>query len=152
MKMKRMAVAIGLAAAMTLGAATVFAWGPGIGRGFGPWHGVAPVAPALTAEQAAMVEKIRSERYAEVSKTRSEIYAKRLELQALFREPVLDQAKIASKQREITALQAKNQEQALAARTAFAEVLTPEQRAQLPAYGPGFGGGRGRGMGFGNRW
>jgi Spy/CpxP family protein refolding chaperone len=44
------------------------------------------------------------------------------------------------------------QEKGLAARTAVAEILTPEQRAQLPAYGPGSGGGRGRGMGFGNRW
>ena len=62
------------------------------------------------------------------------------------------------------------QEKALAARTAVAEILTPEQRAQLPAFGPGagpgfgpgFGPGRGFGpgmgmgmgprMGFGPRW
>jgi len=64
----------------------------------------------------------------------------------------LDRAKIASKQREIVTLQARMQEKGLAARTAVAEILTPGQRAQLPAYGPGSGGGRGRGMGFGNRW
>ena len=34
------------------------------------------------------------------------MYTKKTELQALFREPVLDQAKITAKQKEITALQA----------------------------------------------
>jgi Spy/CpxP family protein refolding chaperone len=152
MRMKRMAVAIGLAAAMTLGAATVFAWGPGMGRGFGPGYGAVPAVPNLNAEQTATIQKILGDRFAEATKVRSEMYAKRIELQALFREPVLDQAKISAKQREITALQAQMQEKGLAARTAIAATLTPEQRAQLPATGPGFGGGRGRGMGFGHRW
>lgn len=40
------------------------------------------------------------------------------------------------------------QEKALAIRTAVAETLTPEQRAQLPAFGPGMG----PRMGFGPRW
>jgi hypothetical protein len=65
----------------------------------------------------------------------------------------------------MTALQAQMQEKGLAARIAVAEVLTPEQRAQMPAFGsgmgPGFGPGQGRGMGmmgrgpgmgFGPRW
>ncbi len=173
--MKRMAVAIGLAAAMSLTAATVFAWGPGMGRGYGPGCGAgygpgygvgygpgygagygpgcaAAAVPNVSAEQAAKIRKIQDDRYAEAVKIRGEMIARRLELQALYREPVLDQAKIAAKQKEIAALQARNQEKAMAARTACAEVLTPEQRAQLPAYGRGFGGGRGRGMGFGGRW
>lgn len=151
--MKRMGAALGLMVAVTLTAATVFAWGPGpgMGRGSGPGCDVA-AAPNLSAEQAAKIQKIQSDRYAETSKVRSEMYAKKIELQGLFREPVLDQAKIASKQGEIVALQAQMQEKGMAARTAVAEILTPEQRAQLPADGPGFGGGRGRGMGFGNRW
>ena len=168
MRMKRMAVAIGLAAGMTLGAAAVYAWGPGMGPGmgsgmgpgmgsgmgpgFGPGYGAVAAIPNLSDEQAAKIQKIQSERYAEVQTVRSEMYAKKIELQALFREPVLDQEKISAKQREITALQAQMQEKGLAARTAFAEVLTPEQRAQLPVDGPGFGGGRGKGMGFGPRW
>jgi hypothetical protein len=46
------------------------------------------------------------------------------------------------------------QAKALATRTAVAELLTPEQRAQMPAFGPGMGPGfgRGRGMGLGPRW
>jgi hypothetical protein len=37
----------------------------------------------------------------------------------------------------------------LAARIAVAEVLTPEQRAQMAAFGPGMGPGFGPGRGFG---
>ena len=154
--MKRMVVALGLAVAVTLTAATVFAWGPGMGRGmgqsFGNGCGAVAAVPNLSADQAAKIQKIQSDRYAEAETVRSEMYAKKIELQGLFREPVLDQAKITAKQKEITALQNQLQEKGQAARTAVAEILTPEQRAQLPANGPGFGGGRGRGMGFGNRW
>jgi Spy/CpxP family protein refolding chaperone len=127
-------------------------------------------AANLSQDQIAKIQKIQSDRYAEMAKVRSEMFAKRAELQALFREPTLDQAKISAKQKEITTLQAQMQEKGLAARTAVAEVLTPEQRAQLPAFGPGmgpgFGPGRrfgpgmgygprmgfGPGMGFGPRW
>jgi len=145
---------------MTLTAATAFAWGPGMGRGYGYGYGPAVAAPNLSAEQTAKLQKIQADRYAEAAKVRNEMVAKRLELQALFREPVLAQAKIAAKQKEIATLQAQMQEKALATRTAMAETLTPEQRAQLPAYGPGmgsgFGHGRGMGsgprMGFGPRW
>ena len=149
--MKKMMVAVGLVGVMALTAATAVAWGPGMGRGYGFGYGPAVAAPNLSAEQAAKLQKIQADRYAETAKVRTEMVTKRMELQALFREPVLDQAKIAAKQKEITALQAQMQEKGLAARTAVAEVLTPEQRAQMPAYGPGFGGGRGMGMGHGSR-
>jgi Spy/CpxP family protein refolding chaperone len=150
--MKKTVVVIGLVGAMALSAATAFAWGPGMGRGYGygPGQGPAVAAPTLSAEQVAQMQKIRADQYAEMAKVRDEMVAKRTELQALFREPTVDRSKIAAKQREIAALQAQMQEKGLAARTAMAEVLTPEQRAQMPAYGPGMG--RGRGMGFGPRW
>ena len=168
--MKKTIVAIGLVGAMALTAATAFAWGPGGGRGMGRGYGYGPgqgsgygpavTAPNLSVEQTAKLQKIQSDRYAEMAKVRTEMVTKRTELQALFREPALDQAKIAAKQKEIAALQAQLQEKALATRTAVAESLTPEQRAQMPAYGPGmgsgFGHGRGMGsgprMGFGPRW
>jgi len=101
----------------------------------------------LSPDQTAKIQKIQSDRYAEMAKVRSEMFAKRAELQALFREPTLDHAKIAAKQKEIATLQAQMQEKALAARTAVAEVLTPEQRAQLPVFGPGMGPGFGPGFG-----
>jgi Spy/CpxP family protein refolding chaperone len=107
----------------------------------------------LSQDQVAKIQKIQSDRYAEMAKVRAEMFAKRTELQALFREPALDQAKIAAKQKEIAALQAQMQEKGLAARTAVAETLTPEQRAQMPAFGSGMGPGfgRGHGMGYGPR-
>jgi len=165
--MKKMVVAIGLVSVMALTAATAFAWGPGGGRGMGYGWGYGPygagpavAAPNLSADQVAKIQKIQSDRYAEVAKVRNELFTKQTELRALFREPALDQAKIAAKQKEIAALQAQLQEKTLAARTAVAETLTPEQRAQMPAFGPGmgpgFGPGRGMGygprMGFGPRW
>jgi Spy/CpxP family protein refolding chaperone len=153
--MKKTMALIGLVSAMALTAATAFAWGPGMGRGYGSGYGPGVAASNLSAEQVAKIQKIRGERYAEMAPVRNELVTKRTELRNLFREPVLDQAKIA-------ALQAQMQENGLAARTAMAEVLTPEQRAQLPAFGQGagpgfgprFGPGRGfgPGTGFGPRW
>ena len=160
--MRNTIVVVGLIGAMALSAATAFAWGPGGGRGMGRGYGYGPgaAAPNLSDDQVAKLQKIQADRYAEAAKLRNDMLAKRLEIQALFRAPVLDQAKIAAKQKEITALQAQTQEKGLATRTAAAEVLTPEQRAQLPTFGPGTGPGFGRGMGmgygprmgFGPRW
>ena len=157
--MKKTMVAVGLVGVMALTAATAFAWGPGGGRGMGRGYGYGPgqgsgygpavTAPNLSVEQTAKLQKIQSDRYAEMAKVRTEMVTKRTELQALFREPALDQAKIAAKQKEIAALQAQLQEKGLATRTAVAESLTPEQRAQMPAFGAGVGPGYGRGMGFG---
>ena len=153
--MKKTVVAIGVVGALALSAATAFAWGPGGGRGMGmghgPGQGPAVAAPTLSAEQIAQLQKLQADRYAETATVRTEMFAKRTELQALFREPALDRAKIAAKQQEVTALQAQMQQKGLAARTAMAEVLTPEQRAQMPAYGSGMGRGRGMGNGFGPR-
>jgi Spy/CpxP family protein refolding chaperone len=159
--MKKMLVTIGMVGVMALTAATAFAWGPGMGRGFGPNPGMADVN--LSPEQVEKIQKIQADRYAEMAPVRTEMFTKRTELQNLFREPVLDQAKIVAKQKEMTTLQAQMQVKALATRTAVAETLTPEQRAQMPAFGPGMGPGAGseRGMrrmmmgprmGFGPRW
>jgi len=156
--MKRTMVALGLVGVLALMASAAFAWGPWSGRGFGPYGygprfgpGVAGIN--LSADQIAKVQKIQSDRYAEMTKLRTEMFTKAGELQVLFREPTLDQAKIAAKQKEIATLQAQMQEKGLAARTAMAEVLTPDQRAQVPAFGPGagpgFGPGFGPGQGFG---
>jgi Spy/CpxP family protein refolding chaperone len=157
MKTKRFAMAVGLVAAMTVTAATVFAWGPGGGRGYGAGYGpgyaaAALAVPALTPEQSAKIQKFQAERYAERAKFQGEMAAKRVELQQLYRAPELDKAKIAAKQKELSELQARNREKAAVSRLAFLETLTPEQRAQMPANGAGYGGGRGRGMGFGGRW
>jgi Spy/CpxP family protein refolding chaperone len=147
--MKKTLVVIGLVGLMALTASMAFAWGPGWGRGFGYGYGPGVAAPNLSADQVAKIQKIQGDRYAEMAKVRNEMFTKQTELRALFREPVLDQAKIAAKQKEIAALQAQMQEKTLAARTAVAETLTPEQRAQMPVFGPGMGPGFGPGSGFG---
>jgi len=152
--MKKTAVALGLVGIMALTAATAFAWGPWHGRGFGPFgygpgYGPGVAGANLSADQTAKIQKIQSDRFAEMATVRNEMFTKRTELRNLFREPGLDQAKIAAKQKEIAALQAQMQEKALAGRMAVAEVLTPEQRAQMPAFGPGMGPGFGPGRGFG---
>jgi protein CpxP len=150
--MRKTVVVGAIVGVLALSAATAFAWGPGWGRGYGysPYGaGPAVVGPTLNAEQVAKIQKIQGDRYTEMAKLRNDMFGKRAELQALFREPTLDQAKIAAKGKEIEALQSQVQEKALAARTAVAEVLTPEQRAQLPTFGPGVGQGFGPGMGMG---
>jgi len=145
--MKKMLVTIGMVGVMALTAATAFAWGPGMGRGIGSGVGPGMAGVNLSAEQVAQIQKIQSDRYAEMATVRNEMLTKRTELRNLFREPTLDQAKIAAKGKEIEALQAQMLEKGLAARTAVAEVLTPEQRAQMPAFGPGMGPGFGPGRG-----
>jgi zinc resistance-associated protein len=155
--MRKTAVALGLVGIMALTATTAFAWGPGSGRGmgmgYGPGqgygYGPGAAVSTLSPEQTAKIQKIQSDRFVEAAKVRTEMVTKRVELQALFREPNLDQAKIAAKQKELTTLQAQMQEKGLAARIAVAEVLTPEQRAQMPTFGPGTGPGFGPGRGFG---
>ena len=151
---KRTAMALGLAGVLALTASGALAWGPGYGRGFGrqgygPGYGPGPAVANLSAEQQGKIQKIRTDHFAEVSKVRSDLATKRAELQALLREPTLDKEKIAAKQKEIVALRAQLEEKRLAVRTAVAEALTPEQRAQLPAFGPGMGPGFGGGRGFG---
>ena len=161
--MKKTMVVVGLISVIALTAATVFAWGPGFGRGMGMCYGPGMASLNLTPEQLTKIQKIQADRYVEMVPVRTEMFAKRTELRNLFREPVLDQAKIAAKQKEITTLQAQMQEKALDTRTAVAETLTPEQRAQLPASGKGMGPGAGSEvgmsrmmmgprMGFGPRW
>jgi len=171
--MKPTVVALGLVGVLALASTAAFAWGPWHGRGFGaqgfgPGYGPGPAVADLSQDQVAKIQKIQGDRYAEMANVRTEMFTKQSELRALYREPTLDKDKIAAKQKEVVALQAQMQEKALAARTAVAEILTPEQRAQLPAFGPGagpgfgpgFGPGRGFGpgmgmgprMGFGPRW
>jgi hypothetical protein len=107
--MKRTMVAIGLAAVVALTATTAFAWGPGSGRGMGMGYGAGQgygygpgaAVSTLSPEQVAQIQKIQSDRYAEMAPVRNEMITKRTELQALFREPALDQAKIAAKHKEI---------------------------------------------------
>ena len=134
--------------------------GPGFGQG-GPWG-----ALNLTPEQTKKMQASRDAFLKETLPLRNEIQVKRLELRTLWTQNPPDEAKILAKQKEVNAQRAQLQEMATKHRLEMRQVLTPEQQAQIGAYGPGFGPGpgmrggfgpgrgMGRGMGAGNcpRW
>jgi Spy/CpxP family protein refolding chaperone len=109
---------------------------------------------------------MRESFFKETLPLRNDMQTKRLELRTLWVQTNPDQEKILAKQKEINALRAQLQEKSTKNRLEMRKVLTPEQQAQLGAYGPGFGPGfgpgpgmkggfgPGRGMGYGGcpRW
>ena len=151
-------VGLGLILVVALVATVALAWGPGFGPGFGrgfrgPAYGVPPI-PNLTAEQSAQIQASRDGFLEEVEPFQKELYAKGQELRNLWQSPNPDQAAIAAKQKEIFNLQAQLQEKATNLGLEIRKVLTPEQLAQMPAAGKGFGPGLGFGpmMGPRGRW
>jgi Spy/CpxP family protein refolding chaperone len=134
-------VVLGLILVLALVATVALAWGPGFSRGFGgPAYGVPPI-PNLTAEQSAQIQALRDGFLKEIEPLQKGLYAKGQELRNLWQSPNPDQAAIAAKQKEIFDLQSKLQEKATNLGLEIRKVLTPEQQAQLPAFGPdaGFG-------------
>ncbi len=127
--------------------------GPGFGRTFGgPANGVPPI-PNLTAEQSAQIQGLREGFLKENESLRKELYEKRSELRNFWQSPNPDQAAVAAKRTELTGLQSQLQEKAASLRLEIRKVLTPEQLAQIPAFGQdkGFGPGAGYGpRGFGS--
>jgi Spy/CpxP family protein refolding chaperone len=90
----------------------------------------------------------------EVEPFQKELYAMGTELRNLWQSPNPDQAAIAAKQKEIFNLQSQLQEKATSLGLEIRKVLTPDQLAQMPAAGRGFGPGMGFGpmMGPRGRW
>ena len=120
----------------------------GFGRGFGgPAYGVPPI-PNLTAEQSAQIQSLRDAFVKEIQPLQNDLWTRRTELRNLWSDPKTDPAAITAKQKEIWDLQSKLQEKAANLGLEIRKVLTPEQLAQLPAFGRGAGFGP-RGMGFG---
>jgi len=151
-------VGLGLILVVALVATVALAWGPGFGPGFGrgfrgPAYGVPPI-PNLTAEQSAQIQALRDGFLKEVEPFQKELDATGQELRNLWQSPNPDQAAIAAKQKEIFNLQARLQEKATNLGLEIRKVLTPEQLAQMPAAGKGFGPGMGFGpmMGPRGRW
>ena len=151
-------VGLGLILVVALVATVALAWGPGFGPGFGrgfggPAYGVPPI-PDLTAEQSAQIQALRDGFLKETEPLQKELYAKGQELRQLWSTPNADPAAIKAKQDEIFGLRTQLQEKATSLRLEIRKVLTPEQLAQLPAAGRGFGPGMGFGpmMGPRGRW
>jgi Spy/CpxP family protein refolding chaperone len=158
-KMKRMIVAVMVISLVaTAGLAMAQGWGRGAGMGYGPCgpgydpsygpRGAWGPSLNLSAEQNQKIQAMRESFFKETLPLRNEMQTKRFELRALWSQTNPDQEKILAKQKEINALRAQLQEKATKNRLEMRKVLTPEQQAQLGAYGPGFGRGFGPGMGM----
>ncbi len=140
--------------------------GPGYGPGYGPRGAWGP-GMNLTPEQDQKMQALREGFLKETLPLRNEMQIKQLELRTLWAQTNPDQAKILAKQKEINVLREQLQEKGTNNRLEMRKILTPEQQAQLGAYGPGIGRGYGmrggmmgggfgpgRGMGYGGcpRW
>jgi Spy/CpxP family protein refolding chaperone len=161
--MKKMIVGLMVVALLAAaGVAMAQGWGRGMGYGYGPGPGYGPGygmgygprgswGPALnlTAEQNQKIQALNESFFKETLPLRNEMQTKHLELRTLWAQTEPDQEKILAKQKEIDALKTQLQEKATKNRLEMRKVLTPEQQAQLGAYGPGFGPGYGMRGGFG---
>lgn len=124
--------------------------GPGFGRGFGGGYGYGyPAILNLTAEQSAKIQTLQKAYLDETALLQQQLLVKRNELRSLWLNPKPDQASIAAKQKEILSLQTKLAEKATNLRLEIRKVLTPEQQAQMGAFGYGPGMGK---MGRMGRW
>jgi|YelNatPaOPRAMG01_1025707.scaffolds.fasta_scaffold44608_6 Spy/CpxP family protein refolding chaperone len=147
--MKRMILlTLSLLLVLGLAVSSVMA-GPGYGRGFNaPGYGY-PAIPNLTAEQSAKIQALQKKYLDETAPLQQQLLAKRTELRSLWLNPQPDQAKITVLQKEVLNLQSKIAEKSTNLRLEIRNVLTPEQQAQLGAFGYGPGMGK---MGRMGRW
>ena len=140
----------------TAGLAMAQGWGRGMG--YGPGAGYGPgTGPKgawanslnLSAEQQQQMQALREKHWNDTATLREEMFNKQVELRNLWAEPTPDQEKILAKQREMNGLRERLQEKSIQHRLEMRKVLTPEQQAQIGAFGPGFGPGHGMRGGFG---
>lgn len=160
-------IAVVVALGLCVGAALALSQGPGFGpwgpaagppfgQGFGPWAASGPGAgegfgppfrfgaiPDLTAEQSAQMEALQKGFLEEIGPLREALLQKRTELQSLMASGKTDQATVSSLQKEILTLQGQLREKGAAFGLEMQQILTPEQKARLSAYGPGPGMARG---------
>jgi Spy/CpxP family protein refolding chaperone len=150
-----------IALVATSGLALAQGWGRGPGSGPGPGYGSGPCCEPgsnpgpgpkgawgaglnLTPEQSQKMQGMREAFFKEILPMRNEMQIKQLELKTLWIQTNPDEEKIIAKQKEINVLKAQLQEKGTKFRLEMRKILTPEQQAQMGAYGPGFG--RGQGM------
>jgi Spy/CpxP family protein refolding chaperone len=141
---KTIIIGLCLTLALALIGTVALAWGPGFGRGFGPGFGPGlgagyPAIPNLTAEQSAQIKTLQEAFLKETEPLQKEMAAKREELRSLRFVPNTDAAAFRAKQEELFALRTQLQEKLNNLRAEVQKLLTPEQLAQLPAFGPGRG-------------
>ena len=122
-------------------------WGPGAGPGYGPRGAWGP-GLNLTPEQTQKMQALQENFFKESLPLSNAMQIKQVELRTLWAQTNPDENKILAKQKEINALKAQLQEKGTRHRLEMRKIFTPEQQAQIGAFGPGFGPGAGRGMGM----
>jgi Spy/CpxP family protein refolding chaperone len=120
----------------------------GGGYGMGPGMGYSSI-PNLTPEQTSKIQALQKAHLDEIAPIQQELIKKSAELRSLWLNPTPDSAAVSAKQKEILDLRAKLQESGTNYALEFRKVLTPEQQAQVAAFGPGMGRGMGGGYGVG---
>lgn len=131
--------------ALALVASSASAWNQGYSRGadYGPGYDSPPISD-LTPEQAAKIQAIQQATFKEIAPLQQQLFAKKTELRGLWLSQNPEQIKINGLQKDILNIRAQLQEKTTNARFEIRKILTPEQQAQLTAYGPGMGYGMGR--------
>lgn len=149
--MKRMATVMSLVAVLALTASAALAWearrGMGGGRGYG-----SSAIPNLTEEQSSKITTLREAHLKEIEPLQLELMTKRTELRTLWQSSAPDEAAVKAKQKEILELRSQLQDKATELRLEIRKLLTPEQQAQMAAFGPGFDPGMGRMGRMSGRW
>jgi Spy/CpxP family protein refolding chaperone len=143
-------ITVSLTLALALMATAALAWGPGRGSGMGPGYGT-PAIPNLTTEQSSKIQALQKAHLDEIAPLQQELFQKRTEIRDLWLAQNPDQAKITALQKEMLNLRSQLQEKGTNLRLEIRKVLTPEQQAQMAAFGPGMGQGMGK-MGRMGRW
>jgi Spy/CpxP family protein refolding chaperone len=149
--MKNLIVAT-LSLAILFCGSAAFAGPRGSGQGMGPGMGGAGCDAAelnLTEEQSDKLQSLRETYLKEITPLQSRMFAARSEMRLLWNTADPDRDQIVAKQKAISELKSQLEEKAIAHRLDCRAVLTPEQRSQMAAAGPGMGTGRGSCMGNG---
>ena len=138
MKKRNILVVGGILGLALLIVSQAVAWGP---RGMGMGPGVGWMSNLnLTQEQTNELNSLRQNFMKDTLATRSKLASVRVELQTLFAQADVDDARLKAKHGEMLKLQRELQEKRFEFRLAVRKILTPEQLAQASL-------GWGRGMG-----
>lgn len=147
---KRMLILV-LAGILLFWVAYVYA--EGLGFGPGPRGRVGQeLWSSLTPDQIAKIKELRRKFEEETAQLRGTMLTKRLELQAIWRNPKADEKALREKERELRELQNQWRDKMLEHRLEVRKLLTPEQLSSIPYRGwmrdPGIGFGKGFRMGY----
>jgi Spy/CpxP family protein refolding chaperone len=109
----------------------------GYGRSYDCSSLMANIKLNLTAEQAARLRTLDDKYGQEIEPIRKQLYNRGRELKAEWLQTEPDRGRIEALQGDVVKLQARLRAMLAAHRADALKVLTPEQQAQVPDYGPG---------------